>query len=64
MLSKAKQTATGIARFKEAVELVLGLSTVEQLGRRAEQQGIGRGLPVQFFCPGILGGVLGQLLLD
>ena len=64
MLTEAEQTATGIARFEEAVELVLGLSTVEQLGGRTEQQGIGRGLSVQFLCPGVLGGVFGQLLLD
>ena len=64
MLTKAKQTATGISRFEEAVELVLGLSTIEQLGGRPEQQGIGRRLAVQFLCTGVLGGVFGQLLFD
>src|SRR5690606_36404630 len=64
VLTESKDTTTSMASFQEGVELLLSLTTIQQLAWSTKQQHVGRSLTIEFFGSNVLIGVLGQLLLD
>ena len=63
LVANTKEATAGVSGFQERVEFVLGDPTIEQLGRRTEQQHVGGSLAVNFLAAHTVRGVLGQLLL-